>query len=102
MKKKSLLLLSFSVPFLLSACQSVENVLSDSGMRQDTQQNVVVNPVPRATLPAQKTRNTIKTTDSLGTTSTPKTQPAAEAAAQQTPSQRGQVMVPNVAPSLGE
>lgn len=100
MKNKSLILLCCSAPLLLAACQSVENVLSDSGLRQETRQNVVVNPVPRNTLQTQRTSVATKTVDASGATSEPKTQPAAKAAVQDTSTQKG--MVPNVAPSLGE
>ena len=89
---------------LLCGCQSMENLLSDSGMRQDSRQDVVVSPVPRTKVPQDPnamnnapTRNTTKSV----IPSSPQTQ-AERMPSQSSKAANSQSVVPNVAPSLGE
>jgi hypothetical protein len=87
---------------LLSGCQSMENILSDSGMRQNSHQDVVVSPVPRTQVPQDQNAMASKRNSNTSVIpSSPQTQQA-ERMPSQSKAANTQSVVPNVAPSLGE
>lgn len=93
--------LLITLPFLLTACQSVESFLSDSGVRQNTSTAVVVNKVPRT---AVGDENVSKSKGPAAPAAAPSAITSIPGSTQaQTPAAaNGQNVVPNVAPSLGE
>lgn len=102
MKKQPLVRISMLASVLLCGCQSMENLLTDSGMREQSQQDVVVNPVPRTQVPqAQEGASATAQQAPSKASSEPQPQAAAKTPAQ-TQNNHTQSVIPNVAPSLGE
>lgn len=108
--KKIITTISFTLPFFLTACQSIETFLSDSGMRQRSSSDVVVNKVPRSSVSKSQVRERANTSAPAGQTSAvpsavpnvvPST-PSSPSTSQVPSTPGGQAVVPNVAPSLGE
>ncbi len=90
---------------LLCGCQSMENLLSDSGMRQDSRQDVVISPVPRTQVPQDQHAMNGASTQNITRSvipSSPQPQAAASVPSQSSKAANSQSVVPNVAPSLGE
>lgn len=106
MKKTNLLSATLVLSsMMISGCQSLDNILTDTDLRQESSQDVVVNPVPRTQIKAETTSSKPKSSIPASPLSTPsretKTQPTLVSPSTAQPT-KGQNVVPNVAPSLGE
>ena len=101
---------------LLSACQNLENIFSDSGYGSGSSERVVVKPVPRTNIKSGTATTSTSRQETAGAvvqttpgvngapatiTSSPQPQASPQGAVKRT-SDNGQAVVPNVAPSLGE
>lgn len=95
--------LTLTVFLLLTACQSIDNFLTDSGTRQHSDQYMVVKPVPKTQISEVKNNNSFKNEQSSSIPSAPTSTKNDVKTVKITPSKtNSQNMVPNVAPSFGE
>ncbi|OGV26205.1 MAG: hypothetical protein A3F18_05800 [Legionellales bacterium RIFCSPHIGHO2_12_FULL_37_14] len=93
----------------LTACQGVDDFLTDTGARQHSEQDMVVNPVPRPRIAEQKTYSEPKSSQQSSAIPTVPNTPAAVKQENQSvnttnnkPKSTDSNMVPNVTPTFGE
>lgn len=104
MKNKLIHGLTLFIVLFITACQSVDNFLTDSGMRQHSEQDMVVKPVPRIQIPEVKNNDAnfkSEKTSSIPSAPTP-TKNDVNTVKPMPAKSNSQDMVPNVAPSFGE
>ena len=106
MKKNLIAYFTLCSTIALTACQGVDDILTDTGMRQHSEQDVVVNPVPRTRIPKGQTYSEDKKDDAESAIPAAPTSSTSEVPAAQTTEKPANAnssnMVPNVAPSFGE